>query len=422
MPHLVDNRLCIDDCVLEIFRYLNLDDLLNASNVSLQFRRVAITAFAIKYRHLKLKNSVLNLTDKKLIDIFKIFGHRIQTLETPLNYYPWFKRETQKLIIMLIKKYCANRELRILKLHYFGSISRYLILMNNVFANLEILHLEYVAVPYSALQLINNLPRIKTLNLSYCIPSLPIQNSFKPITNMNLQNLTLRCRDRFLILEVLHVIHLLYPNITTLKFQMIGSYRPSNKISSAMRNVGQLKSLSTLDFDIECEPIESLISNLTTNKHQLKHLCIRYGTISAYTIDSLMELSSIEELLITNTISNTKMDIYELITKLPNLRLISMIDTAISMLELAAIVHTAKNLIRAEFKMSNSIMNEFILVNIKHTIERRENKLPLWLTLHVNGQNDIDEFKKYTEQKNQNSSQLHIYLTHKGVNVLAIPY
>lgn len=408
--------------MLEIFEYLNLNDLLNAFNVSLQFRRLATRTFAVKYKHLQLKNSVMKLTDKKLIDVFKNFGHCIQTLETPLNYYPWFRRDTQKLIIMLIKKFCANGKLKSLKLHYLGSINRYLILMNNVFTHLEILHLEYVAVPFSALQLLNKLPQIKTLNISYCIPSLPILNSFLPITNVNLQDLTLRCRNKFNILDVLHVIHLLYPNIKTLRFQMIGSYRPSNKICNALRNVGLLKSLSTLDFDIECETIESLISNLTTNRHQLKYLCIRYGTITPYTIDSLTQMISIEELLITNTISNTKLDIYELITKLPNLRLISMIDTAISIQELGAIVYTAENLERAEFKMSNSIINEFILLNMNHTIEKRKSKLPLWLTLHVNGQNDIEEFKKYSKKKNQINSSLHIYLTYKGVNMLAIPY
>lgn len=322
---------------------------------------------------------------------------------------------------MLIKKYCANRKLRSLKLHYFGSIGRYLILMNDVFANLETLHLEYVALPYSALQLINVLPQIKSLNVSYCIPNLPILNSFVPIQNLNLQHLILRCRDKFNILEVLRVIHFLYPNIETLRFQMIGSFRPSNKICSAMRNVGLLKSLSTLDFDIEYERIETLINNLTTNKLQLKHLCIRYGTITPYTIDSLTQLDSIEELIITNTISNIRIDIYKLIEKLPKLRLISMIDTDISMQELGAIVYTAKNLVQAEFKMSNNVKNDFILANIKHSIEKRKNKLPLWLTLHVNGHNDVEAFSRYME-RNHNSSLLHIRLTHKGVNMLAVPY
>lgn len=422
MQHFTDNCLSIDKCMLDVFKFFSLNDLLNASNVSQQFRRLAISTFQVKFRHLKLNNRTIDLTDKKIIDIFQTFGDCIEFLETPLNYYPWFKKDTQKLIIMLIKKYCADKALKVLKLHYFGSIGRYLVLMNNVFNNLNTLHLEYVAMPYSALQLINNLPLIKTLNLSYCIPVLPIFNTFRPIVNLNLNNLTLRCRDKFYTLDVLQVIHLLYPNITTLKFQMIGSFRPSNKIINALNNIGQLTSLSILDIDIECETMETLISNLTMNKHQLKHVCIRYALIPNDKIDYLSELTSVEELLITNSIGKTKINIYELIVKLPNLRLFSMIDSAISMQELSAIVRCSKKLIRAEFKMSSSVVNEFILQNMKYTIEKRKNKQPLWLTLHVNGQNDIDEFEQYKKNKNETSSLLHIYLTHKGVNVLAIRY
>lgn len=178
-------------------------------------------------------------------------------------------------------------------------------------------------------------------------------------------------------LDVLQVIHLLYPNINTLRFQMIGSFRPSTKIRNALHNIGQLTSLSILDIDIECETVETLISNLTLNKQQLKHFCIRYALISTFAIDCLAKLASVEELLITNTISNNKLDIYRLIVKLPNLRLFSMIDTPISMQELCAIVRSAKNLVRAEFKISNNIINEFILQNIKYTVGKRESKQPL---------------------------------------------
>lgn len=50
------------------------------------------------------------------------------------------------------------------------------------------------------------------------------------------------------------------------------------------------------------------------------------------------------------------MDIYKLVLQLPKLRIISIIDTAITIQELAIKIRTAKNLTQAEFKMANSKM------------------------------------------------------------------
>lgn len=422
MQYVIENNLLNDNCMLEVFKFFDLKELLIISQVSLQFERLAHKTFSRKYRHLQLNNHFSKITKGNLLALFKNFGHLIQSFETPTIFLPWNKKEIQKFIIMLLKKYCSgkNGKLESLKLNCFGSINRYLILMNDVFLNLKILHLEYVAVPFSALQLLNKLPKINELNLSYCIPILPISTTFQPTVNLNLKNLTLRCRNRFYLLDVVHVIHQLYPNIVELKFQIIGSVMGfTYESSNALRNIGLLKSLITLDIDIECESINSLISNLTLNKHQLKHLCVRYTTIFSNTIDCLSELNSLEELLITNTINKHPMDIYNLIEKLPNLRIISIIDIPITILELSAIIHIAENLVRAEFKMANNIMNKNILQNIIHTIERRKNKQPLWLILHVNGQNEINEYKNYIKSNNQSNKLLRIDLTYTGINLLA---
>lgn len=68
--------------------------------------------------------------------------------------------------------------------------------MNNIFVNLRVLHLEYVSIPFSILQLINKMPEIRDLNISYCIPIVPISTTFLPIVNLNLEKLTLRCRNK----------------------------------------------------------------------------------------------------------------------------------------------------------------------------------------------------------------------------------
>lgn len=422
MQFIQDNTLLNEHCMLEVFKFFNLKQLIIVSQVSLQFESLAHKTFRKKYKHLILNKHFSRITESNLLALFKNFGHLIQSFETPTIFFPWNKKEIQKFIIMLLKKYCTgkNGKLEKLKLSCFSGINRYLILMNTVFLNLKVLHLEYVAVPFSALQLINKLPRVVELNLSYCIPILPISTSFQPTVNLNLKNLTLRCRNRFYLLDIVHVIHQLYPNIVELKFQIIGSITGfAYGLTNAMRNIGLLKFLTVLDIDIECEAIETLISHLTLNKHQLKYLCVRYTTLNTHTISCLSELNSVEELLITNTINKFPMDIYKLVVQLPKLRIISIIDTAITIQELAGIVRTAKNLTQAEFKMANNVINEYNLQNMEHTLEQRENKQPLQLILHVNGQNEIDEYRKYILERNQPNNLLHIKLTYKGINILA---
>lgn len=124
MSQIPENTIMNDDCVLEVFRFLNLDDLLNVCRVSIQFHRLAREIFSIKYKHLKLNTHLSRITEKKLLILFKNFGDLMQSIETPLIFYPWYRKETQKFIIMLIKNYCSkkNRKLESLKLNYFGNI------------------------------------------------------------------------------------------------------------------------------------------------------------------------------------------------------------------------------------------------------------------------------------------------------------
>lgn len=423
MQFVKNNSLLNDHCMLEVFKFFNLKDLLIVSEVSIQFEKLARSTFIRKYKHLELSNHLVDNTESKLLKLFKTFGHLIETLQTPLFFYPWYKKETQKFIILLIKKYCARKNSRLesLKLNYFGHINRYLCVMNDVFANLKILHLEYVAIPFSTLQLINKLPKINELNISYCIPILPISTMFRPTVNFNLKKLTLRCRNKLLILDVLHVIHELYPNVTELTFLIIGYMAESREeIWDIFKNIGSLKYLTKLDIDVSCEPIEHLISRLHSNGHQLKYLCIRYAKITSKTSQVLAELKSLNELFVTDTINEYPLNILHLVQSMPNIRTISMIDTAITMRELNSIVYIAKNLTKGEFKMANSIMDENLLQSITHTVENRKNKEPLRLVLHVNGLNKLDEYKNYISQKNRTNTLLHINLTYKGINTLAL--
>lgn len=191
----------------------------------------------------------------------------------------------------------------------------------------------------------------------------------------------------------------------------------------ALCNIGLLKHLVALDIDIDCESMDKLILPLITNKSQLKQICIRFPEISSYSMNCLTELNQIEELFIRNII-NTRGNILmrDWISKFPILRQISIIDIPITIEELDSIIRKANNLTRAEFKMSNSVMNTFILNGMRSVIDKRPNKLPLQLTLHVNGQNDVTDYEDY--MRNQYQSQkvsktsLHITLTHKGLNFL----
>lgn len=420
--HMKNNCLLNDKVMLDIFKYFGIKNLVNVAQVSLQFEKLAISTFGTKYKHFMLNNRSITAGDNNLITIFKTFGNVMQSVSTPSKSYPWYERQTQKLIILLIKKYCSNDSLQCLKLYNFSSIKRYFILMDDVFVNLKILHLDYAALPFSILQLINKLPQINDLQLKYCIPIFPITQSIQPNVNLNLQKLTIRCRNRFFTLDVLAMIHLLYPNITEFKFQTIGNFNENRyKFNDALRNIGQLEHLTILDIDIDCEPMENLISPLITNGRQIKQLCIRYPEISTYALNCLSELNEINQLHITNVINKHRINMTDLIAKFPNLRSVSIIDIPITVEELYLIVRTAQHLMEAEFKMANSIMNIGLLQRMKYLVEKRENRQPLKLVLHINGQNEIDEYKNYIKHLNQSNSLFFITLTHKGENILVVP-
>lgn len=421
--HMNNNCLLNDKVMLDIFEYFDIKNLLATSQVSLQFRRLAISTFSTKYKHFLINNRYPTENDKNLISVFKTFGNYMESIETPAKSYLWYNREKQKLIMILIKKYCSNNTLKYLRLNNFSGIKRHLILLDNTFTNLKVLQLDYAALPFSILQLINKLPHINELRLNYCIPILPISSSFKPTVNLNLQKLTIRCRDRFYTLDVLSVIHLFYPNIIELQFQTIGHVgEKSHKFNSILHNIGLLKHLIILDIDLDCEPLEKLISPLVFYKSPVEQICIRYSEISTYALNCLSELNKIQVLHITNIINRHQCDIYELIIQFPNLRSVSIIDISITIEELNSIIHETKNLVQAEFKMKNSIMNKYLLRSMKYAVEGRENRLPLRLTLHVNGYNDIDEYKNYIKEENQLNTPFHINLTHKGVNILVTPH
>lgn len=410
-----------DDCVTEVLEFSNLNDLLNACRVSTQFQRAARTIFTKKFKHLKLNVHLKTINEENLLVLFKNFGDLMESIDTPFVFQPRYNKDIQKFIIMLIRNYCSKstRKLEYLKLNYFGNTNRYLQLMGNIFTNLKILHLEYVSMPYSVLQLINKLPEINELSLTYCIPILPISTRFEPTVNLNLQKLTLQSRNAIHLLDILRVIDKLYPNISELKFQIIGYVLQIKEFSNTLSNIGSLQKLKKLDIDIECEKLDILLSGLHMNRNQLEHLCVRFTEVTEYGINLLSEMKTLTELVILHTLSKNPISVTEMILNLPNLRFISIIDASITIKELNSIVKTLKNLSKAEFRMRNSIMDESMLHSIINTVENRKNKIPLWLVLHVNGINKVDEFEKYILENKYNITSLRINLTHKGINLLA---
>lgn len=412
-----------DDCVTEVFERLNLDNLLNVCRVSKQFKRAARTVFSMKYRKLKPNIHVSSINEDILLTLFRNFGDLIESIEIPLGHPRIiYKTNTQKFFIMLIKNYCSKEKVKLnsLKICYFDNIGRYLHLMSNIFVNLKTLHLQYVALPFTAIQLINKMPLINDLNLTFCIPILPMSTTFRPTVNLNLDKLTLRCRNKLQLLDILLIINDLYPNLSELRFQIIGYIPQIKDFIHAIPNIGLLQRLKKLDIDIECEKLDLLLSNLTLNKNQIQHLCIRFAEITPNAIKQLTEMNSLNELIIMNTLSRQPINIAEIVLKLPNLTFISAIDAPISMRELNIIVFATKNLTKAEFKMKDSIMNETILKSIISTVEKRENHLPLKVILHVNGVNELSEYNEFIQRNKISVKLLHIILTHRGINELSL--
>lgn len=186
MKHIKDNNLSNDDCMLEIFRKLNLKDLTSVVRVSKQFKKVAQQAFRAKYKKIYLSNHYRRLNKRRMHVIFSNFGHLMEEFGTASNFYPWFGKNMPIKMLKSIEKYCSRKgnRLKALDLRFFYNIDGHLNELNEIFTHLQKLDLEYTIIPGSLRQLLNKLPNAKEVTLNNCTPFLEFQD---PITYISSQ-------------------------------------------------------------------------------------------------------------------------------------------------------------------------------------------------------------------------------------------
>lgn len=356
MQHVVNNQLLNDDCMLEIFEYLNVKDLCTVAQVSLQFEKLAQIMFRIKYRKFKLEDHFTSISKNKLRALFINFGKYMEHLDitTRVFKYDWTCATIQTYTIWLIKQNCTiSNRLRILKLDNFSGIGRNFRSLEKILDNLEVLEVKRTALPYSIPQLLSKLPKAKALIVGGCFIKLPISQYATTRFNPNMKVLKLLCLEEFNTTDVLNYIDIHFPNLKEFHLNLSG-YLSANHENYTMGliRLANIKTLKKLHVNHEISPTNIFMRTLAENDVQLEQLNMRYCKFDDETISYLCKIRTIRELGLTRNLGLNNAHLIQLSEQLPNLEILSAWTHGINIPTIIEIMKNTKHLLKAEFELA----------------------------------------------------------------------
>lgn len=159
-----------DDCLLAIFRYLNLRESIPTARVSKQTPKNFPLTISIKIQKMNLGEH-FRQTDKKWLNhTFINFGHLVEELSIKTKLIEHFEEPMQRQTIGLIQEYCAQEgnHLKTLTLKYFPRVGLALHNLYGIFNNLHKLTLGRTKLPCSAGETLNQLKGAAEKTISFC--------------------------------------------------------------------------------------------------------------------------------------------------------------------------------------------------------------------------------------------------------------
>lgn len=387
MEYVYENQLLNDDCILEIFDYLSVKDLCSVAQVSQQFKKLAQITFRNKYRKIKLSDHFTSVGKKQLGAFFINFGRYIEHLDisSRIFKFDWTCLTIQTYTIWLIKQNCVGgNNLKSLKMEHFSGIGRNFQSMDKILANLEVLTLRNVALPYSVSQLLCKLPKIRELTVDGCCIKSPIIQYNMTSFNPNLQILRLKCTEEFNTSDVLTYIDVHFPNLVEFVFNL-HQYNLINhdNYAEGLINLAKIKSLKKIDINFELHPAKDFMEMLVRNNVQIEHMNIRYCRFNSETINNLCKLHTIRKLGLTRTLGLTGEHLLQLSEQLPYLEIFSAWTQELNISTITEIVYNAKYLLKAEFELSREqIFTPQSFGRLINIIRAQKKKEPFQLLIH----------------------------------------
>lgn len=347
-----DNSILLnDDCLLAVFRFFDVKDLMRMALVTKQFRRVAQEAFRMKYKKIKLHEHCPIPSKKWLKCIFSNFGNVIDDLTISAIQLPPMEGPMEKGVLRLIEKYCnkGNSRLRALRLE---EIRRGTYKIQSVLEHLHVLELVDISLPFSIGFLLNKLQSVKEVKIIYCSPSRLSIEKPQLIPNQSLKRLALKNREELSMLEILSNIDTMYPEITHLRFEAVAA-ELFEEFCMNIHKIANLKNLLSLDVKMRFHDPNILLAKIIENDSQLKILKLHQIKTTGESMKSVCKMKTLEELYLFNIIGENLHDLLNLAKDLENLRVLSAYMNEITIRNLIQIIYRAKNLTHIEFSMSD---------------------------------------------------------------------
>lgn len=398
-----------DDCLREVFLRLKLFDLSHAAQVCVRFNQLAMEAFSIKFKHLKLDSKSLGITNLlRPIDVkilLSNFGSVLQSLNVDGNVIgiPIFLKVLQR----MIGESCSN--LKELELTNFDVQEVLYDQLYPILAKLERLTLKSCYFEVDMKHMLSNCNELKVLIFQKCKMNNweCIKQQFQQLDDIRLianKYIDDDCLDRFIILNpTLTKFSIDDYNVGASLFRSIGhnlstlieldviDYMDSVEFRDVIRELGQLRSLKVLKLNFLSNQILPLMTALAANNVPITHLKLHNGETDDEAVDNISQLKRITILELDDVKGLTDEHLIKLANQLPKLQELHFGESTdmITTIALKKIISHAKELLVLK-----------LLIKYRHTI-------------------DIDDFKAMIKsiQDRPERSSLMIELTTDGTNV-----
>lgn len=338
-----------DQCIYEIFKFLEFSDLVNVAEVCVRFNEQAKKTFATS----KHKRIILYSGDLKVNKIMNTFGANMQSL--------WIQSTTlnsthDNSVLRSILKYRSDK-LKELRLEYFR-IDREISNFGPILSQLETFELLYSTVNTNLSQSITDCDKLKLLRFECC--PLMHNDSFIARKFSNLKEAHLWTSDfniefirEFIVsnstivrlsinqfFDNSHVINLIGEHMTHLQeLEYVDNtidWTPApvdiqdvNRFRNELLGIGRLLHLKTLKLVLNQSPVGPLLAALVENNISIKHLKMGRVLIDDAAIKSLMqmkELKILEFIDVRDTL--TRYHLIDMVKFLLNLQELHLINTS----------------------------------------------------------------------------------------------
>lgn len=392
-----------DDCLREVFGYLDLMDLMNAAQVCVRFNQQAKETFAAKYKvcnldfdSMKYKRITIHQAD----DMLRLFGEMIHTLKVDQFFI-----ETEIPILRIASRYCtALKELELTNFTWFPNLKK----IRPIFKHLEKLHLNHCKFSNTLRNLSNVCMELKSLRLNGCdmLSCKGIINQFVKLEDAQFNE----CID----LDGCAVESFIEMNSNLIKFSMTqnGEWMSTRHIHSIgqnlnhlleleideeiyymdkqiMQNLSQLDKLKVLKLNFNELAVTPLLKSFVEKEVPIEYLKLINGAIDSETIDYISKMKGVKTLeLIQSDGEITDEHLIQLTKELPQLSELYVKDppTDITTIGLKKMLPHANKLSLLHLESVHSISIDVDDYKaMLETVKRRPEKVKLLIKIKCDG-------------------------------------